>query len=123
MNPLNNLSKEVSGNIVFLKRNNFKHKIKCSYLGIVEGYLDKDELDCRLISQKEKYSIIEYTSFNNDINLREHLMKINHPIIGDYKYKSVVNPIKRICLHLYKIEIDNKVIYSPIPDSFRIFMT
>lgn len=117
--PLNSLSKETSGIVVFSKN---KYKVKCTYLGIVEGYLDAYENNIQVIKSSEKYSIIEYTTLSNDLDLREYLMKLNHPVIGDYKYKSEINPIKRICLHLKKVEIDNKTIFSSIPDSFKIFM-
>lgn len=123
--PLNILSKETSGIVVFLKNKNIKVKTKCSYLGIIEGYLEKEILDCRVITRKEKCSIINLTSNLSDLVLREKLMNNNHPVIGDYKYKSIINPIKRICLHLYKIELEyelnSKTIYSEIPDSFKIF--
>lgn len=116
-NILNNLSKEVSGLVVLSKN---KYNIKYSYLVIVEGYFN--DQDYNILVQKEKYSILEITSSLEDTLIRENLMNINHPIIGDYKYKSTINPIKRICMHLYKIEIDNKQIHSEIPDSFKIFM-
>ncbi len=125
--PLNNLSKEVSGILIFLKNSNAKndYKIKYSYLGIVEGYMEMDT-NYKVINRKERCSVVEFTSFFNDTNLRESLMKSNHSIIGDYKYKSRINPIRRICLHLYKIELQNElnrqVIYSSIPDSFKVFL-
>lgn len=117
---LNNLSKEVSGMQVFLKNKEYNLDIKYKYYCIVEGYLDRKVLDCDVIANKEKYSIIEITSSSDNI-IREKLMNINHSIIGDYRYRSTINPIKRICMHLYKIEIGKKIIISELPDSFKIF--
>lgn len=120
MIPLIDLSKEISGIIPVLKVNR-KYDIKYSYLLIVEGYLEDNICECNIINKKEKYSILTYTTSNNDLYVRKKFKNIGHPIIGDYRNKSGLNPIGRIAMHLYKIQIDDKTIYSNIPDSFNIF--
>lgn len=37
--------------------------------------------------------------------IRVAMQNINHPIIGDKKYGSTKNPLRRICLHAQKLEI------------------
>ena len=35
--------------------------------------------------------------------IRVHMSEMNHPIIGDKKYKSKNNPLKRLGLHAYEL--------------------
>ena len=37
--------------------------------------------------------------------IRVHLSELGYPIVGDKKYGSKKNPIKRLGLHAYKLEI------------------
>ena len=37
--------------------------------------------------------------------IRVAFSSIHHPIIGDKKYGSITNPIKRLGLHAYKLKI------------------
>lgn len=41
--------------------------------------------------------------------IRVQLANINHPIVGDKKYKSRNNPLGRLALHATKLEIINPV--------------
>lgn len=120
MIPSIDLSREVSGIIPVLKHSR-GFDIKYSYLLIVEGYFEDSEFDCNIINRKEKYSIIEFTTSHDDLYVREKFKNMRHPVIGDYKYGSSINPIRRIAMHLYKVQIDDKIIYSKIPKDFNIF--
>lgn len=59
--------------------------------------------------------------------IRVAMQNMNHPIIGDKKYGSTKNPLRRICLHASKLEIihpKTKKIYTfeaKIPREFAIF--
>ena len=35
------------------------------------------------------------------------MKSINHPIVGDKKYGSVKNPVRRVCLHASKLIISH----------------
>lgn len=60
--------------------------------------------------------------------IRVHLHDIGHPIIGDKKYHSESDPLKRLGLHAYALEfhhpVTNKIykFYAPIPKLFYQFM-
>ena len=55
------------------------------------------------------------------------MMNIGHPIIGDKKYGSTKNPLRRICLHASKLVLTNpmnKQTYTfeaKTPQEFKIF--
>ena len=95
---------------------------KIDNAGFVESYLKEDK-NFNVYSTKDKsgkYAKTEYTVIKNtkeytllDINLltgrknqiRVHMKDLNHPIVGDKKYGSNINPIHRLGLHAYKLEI------------------
>ena len=57
--------------------------------------------------------------------IRVHMSEMNHPIVGDKKYYSKDNSLKRLCLHHYEISlidpITNKLLTfkSNIPSIFN----
>lgn len=52
-----------------------------------------------IITNKE-YSLVDIEIFTGRKNqIRVHLKDIGHPIVGDKKYGSTKNPIRRMCLH------------------------
>ena len=54
--------------------------------------------------------------------IRASLAYIGHPIIGDRKYNSKVNPLKRLGLHAYLLEYNDKKFISEMPKEFdRLF--
>lgn len=59
--------------------------------------------------------------------IRVGMMNIGHPIIGDKKYGSTKNPLRRICLHASKLVLTNpmnKQTYTfeaKTPQEFKIF--
>lgn len=110
---------------------------KRSYIAIIEGKLDNKEgtiksylkensnnvvystkdpdgklaiTKYKVIKENDKYSMLEVlieTGRKNQI--RVHLKELGHPVIGDKKYDSSINPIKRLGLHANKLEIINPV--------------
>lgn len=72
----------------------------------------------------------DYTLLDVDIKtgrknqIRVHMSEMNHPIVGDKKYKSTKNPYHRLMLHHYEISLidpltNKKITFtSPIPKVF-----
>ncbi len=125
---------------------------KREYIAIVEGYLENKEQELKdylyetksldvfvtkdpkkgklaitkykVLKEKNKYSLLEIeikTGRRNQI--RAQLSNIKHPIIGDKKYHSNTNPLKRLALHASKLEIllNNKkyTFEAKIPNEFN----
>lgn len=60
------------------------------------------------IKHNDKYSLLKiYISTGRRNQIRCHMHDINHPIIGDSRYKSKTNPIKRLGLHASTLKIIN----------------
>lgn len=106
-----------------------------SYIAIVEGKLEKKEgiiksylkenknnlvystkdksgklaiTNYKVLKENNEYSMLEVlidTGRKNQI--RVHMKDIKHPIIGDKKYDSKMNPINRLGLHANKLVIIN----------------
>ncbi len=107
-------------------------KFKRKYIALVEGIVTKEDtiknylaetksLKTYITNDKKigklaitKYKPIksnkEYTLLNIEIltgrknQIRVHMENINHPIVGDKKYNSKKNPIRRMCLHATYLE-------------------
>ena len=82
-----------------------------------------------MTQSKGTYSMLDVridTGRKNQI--RVHLNDLGHPIIGDKKYHSNSDPLKRLGLHAYALEfhhpIHKKILkfYAPIPKLFHQFM-
>lgn len=132
-------------------QNNWNNIVtKRGYIAIVSGKITKDgRIENYLYEDKKtfvhsstfgkkaitNYKVIKYNNKYTmlDINIetgrknqiRVHMTEINHPIIGDKKYYSKDNPIKRLGLHAYELDfIDpitkKKLVFkSEIPKSFN----
>lgn len=81
-----------------------------------------------VIKRSKNYSILKINIATGRKNqIRVALSSINHPIIGDKKYGSTKNPLRRICLHASRLEIIHPitkkplVFISPMPKEFKIF--
>jgi len=77
------------------------------------------------VKTNSKYSLLKINILTGKKNqIRVHMKDIEHPIVGDKKYNSNSNPIKRLGLHATKLEIihpitNEKVIFeSKVPKSF-----
>ena len=108
--------------------------------GRIDNYLYEDKLTFSHSTTKGgKRAITNYKVIENndlytmlDINLetgrknqiRVHMTEMNHPIVGDKKYYSKDNTLKRLALHHYEINlidpITNKLLIfkSKVPDEF-----
>lgn len=127
-------------------------KTKRKYVALVEGKVTKGDtiknylaetktLKTHITNNKKigklaitKYKPIkgnkEYTLLDIEIltgrknQIRVHMESINHPIVGDKKYNSKKNPIRRMCLHATYLEfihpITNKrlIIEDKYPNIF-----
>ncbi|MEI7829516.1 MAG: RluA family pseudouridine synthase [Prolixibacteraceae bacterium] len=102
--------------------------IRRSYIAVVEGYVEKDEDTIRsflkenkmlfmystkvpgegdeaithykVLKRGEEFSLLEVeleTGRKNQI--RVHMKELGHPVAGDKKYGSKLNPLRRTCLH------------------------
>lgn len=121
------------------------------YIAIVSGYIAKDgKIDNYLYEDKltfvhstktggkraitnyhviktnKKYSLLDINIETGRKNqIRVHMREMNHPIVGDKKYYSKDNSLKRLCLHHYEISlmdpISNKLLTfkSEIPQVFN----
>lgn len=95
--------------------------------GIIKQYLLEDKTHKIYVSENKKgeyaetnYNVLNQTKNNTIVKIniktgkknqiRVAFASLNHPIIGDKKYGSTTNPIKRLGLHAYKlrIKINNK---------------
>ena len=58
-----------------------------------------------LIKQNNQYSLLDINILTGRKNqIRVQLSDIGNPIVGDKKYNSKKNPLRRLCLHAYKLE-------------------
>ncbi len=79
----------------------------------------------KLLKSNNKISLVEIQILTGRKNqIRVHMKDINHPIVGDMKYGSKLNPIKVMCLTAYKLEFfhpitkQNIIIKLPIPKEY-----
>lgn len=121
------------------------------YVAIVEGVLSKKEgvIDSRLeedekgyvrvsktgkpaltsyrvLKEKKEYSLLEVLLLTGRKNqIRVHMKSIGHPIVGDLKYGSLKNPIKRMGLHCSNLVVlnpetqDKMAFQSKVPKEFH----
>lgn len=85
--------------------------------------------DYERIKCNSNYSLLKILISTGRRNqIRCHMSDINHPILGDKRYKSKNNPLNRLCLHAHILEITNpktnKVMtfVSPYPKEFNILV-
>lgn len=105
------------------------------YVAIVEGRIEKEKdtissylkesKDLYMYSSDEgKYAVTHYEMIASNSKysallvkletgrrnqIRVHMADIKHPIVGDSKYGSTTNPIRRLALHAYRVTIKNPV--------------
>ncbi len=79
----------------------------------------------KIINMNNDYSLLEVTIDTGRKNqIRVHMQSIGHSIVGDKKYGSTQNPIKRMGLHAmslaftHPITNENLKFESPVPKSF-----
>lgn len=132
-----------SERIKLLYQNNWNDLVtKRAYLALVEGKIDCDGRIENLLYEESntfvhsskigKKAITNYSVIKNnnkytllDINIetgrknqiRVHMSELGHPIVGDKKYGSKIDPLKRMCLHAYELELihpikRNKIVFT-----------
>lgn len=67
------------------------------------------------VGGNSKYSLLSINILTGRKNqIRVHMSDIGHPIVGDKKYGSKVNPIRRMALHANVLEIEHPVTHQMI---------
>lgn len=129
------------------------HEIERSYTAIVEGkvassegtwqsYLYEDEQYVVHSTENEEEGRLATTHFETKASnkryswlvlnletgrknqIRVHCQDAGHPVVGDKKYGSHSNPIKRLCLHAHLLTFKHPVSHklmrfeSPVPEDF-----
>ena len=81
------------------------------------------------IKENNQYTLLDINILTGRKNqIRVHLSEMGNPIVGDKKYKSTKNPIRRMTLHAYKLEFihpkTNKLITleTNIPKQFEMLI-
>ena len=81
-----------------------------------------------IISSKS-YSVVKINIETGRKNqIRVAMNSIKHPIVGDKKYGSVKNPVRRVCLHASKLEITHPIknvlmtFEAKLPKEYKQFM-
>ena len=131
---------------------------KRGYYAVVEGVMEKKEMhivnylkmnslnlmyvtaskdksaqkcitDYKVIKENDKYSLLDVEIFTGRKNqIRVTLGSLGHYVLGDDKYGEPENPIGRLCLHAYELDIKNPItgkiykLISKIPVEFEKLM-
>lgn len=81
----------------------------------------------KVIEETDKYSLLDvHIDSGRKNQIRVHLGDLGHHVIGDDKYGNPSNPIKRLGLHAYELELrhplTNKLMKftAPVPKEFNI---
>ena len=107
--------------INYLKMNNLNLMYVCKP--------SKDAYKCiteyKVLKENEKNSLLDINIETGRKNqIRVTLGSINHYVLGDDKYGEPANPINRLCLHAYELDIINPItkktyiLKSKIPNIF-----
>ena len=82
--------------------------------------------DYETIKHNKKYSMVRVLISTGRRNqIRCHMSDINHPILGDSRYKSKNNPLGRLALHAHTLVIEDPLTHqelsftSNIPEEFN----
>jgi 23S rRNA pseudouridine1911/1915/1917 synthase len=85
--------------------------------------------DWKLLDSNDRYSLIElklHTGRKNQI--RVHMHDLHHPVVGDFKYGSVEDPLGRLGLHAFRLAFRHPVtgeplkFETPFPQAFTFLM-
>lgn len=80
----------------------------------------------KVLKQNDAFALLDIeieTGRKNQI--RVHMSDLGHPVVGDKKYGSTENSLKRLCLHAYVLEINHpfthkKLIFkTEVPKEFK----
>ena len=80
----------------------------------------------KVIKEIEDYSLLDvHIDSGRKNQIRVHLGDLGHHVIGDDKYGNPSNPIKRLGLHAYELELEHPVTHkvmkftAPMPKEFK----
>ena len=80
----------------------------------------------KVIAEKDNYSLLDvHIDSGRKNQIRVHLGDIGHNVIGDDKYGNPSNPIKRLGLHAYELELVHPLtgktlkFVAPVPKEFN----
>lgn len=106
-------------NYLYEDKKTFSHSTKVGGKRAITNY--------KPIKLNSKYTLLDVSIETGRKNqIRVHMTEMNHPIVGDKKYYSKDNPLKRLMLHHYEISlidpITNKILTfkSNIPKEFYV---
>ena len=84
----------------------------------------------KVIKSNDKYSLLDVNIDTGRKNqIRVHLGEMGHHIIGDDKYGEPSNPIKRLGLHAYELDLTHPItgkkmkFTAPTPKEFAALFT
>ncbi len=129
-----------------------EHDLKRQYFAIVEGRVKENQgtWECPLLElpnmnvvesidgkmaithfevhrRSTKYTYIKLTlETGKKHQIRVHCRRAGHPVVGDKRYGSTENPLRRLCLHSISIEFvhpfTRKILHieSPLPKAFQV---
>ena len=79
----------------------------------------------KVLAETDKYSLLDVNIDSGRKNqIRVHLGDLGHHVIGDDKYGNPSNPIKRLGLHAYELDLEHPVTHkqmkfkAPMPKEF-----
>ena len=115
---------------ITLPKGHIESYLKTSKTLEVYSSKNKDGLfaitDYEMIGHNNKFSLLRILISTGRRNqIRCHMSDIGHPILGDKKYKSMHNPIDRLCLHASILEVEDPLTHklftfrSNIPNEFN----
>ncbi len=83
----------------------------------------------KVIKENDKYSLLDVEIFSGRKNqIRVTLGSLGHYVLGDDKYGEPANPISRLCLHAYELDVKNPItgkvykLKAPMPEDFNLLM-
>ncbi len=86
-------------NLLYEEKNTFVHSSKIGKRAIT---------NYKVLKSNSKYSLLDINIETGRKNqIRVHMSELGYPIVGDKKYGSKIDPINRMCLHAYKLELIN----------------
>jgi 23S rRNA pseudouridine1911/1915/1917 synthase len=85
----------------------------------------------RVIKESGNYALLDITLLTGRKNqIRVHMADLGHPVVGDKKYGSATNPLRRLALHAYFLSFAHPAIPDrqmefkiEIPDKFRLLLS
>lgn len=84
-------------NLLYEEKNTFVHSSKIGKKAIT---------NYKVVKYNEKYTLLDINIETGRKNqIRVHMSEMGHPVVGDKKYGSNIDPINRMCLHSYELEI------------------